>query len=169
MPGWRDPEAHNATSPSSTLHTVLLWVLAFHNPRCVVVSGRSRRHSGRCFNALSQSLYLSSFRLPRRNAIASDARCRHSPNTVAPSTWSVQSPKASFPMHSLLIIHLDKGSLVPPCTHMAGPRSPGLLYYLYKVVGYFVLHSRSSFLAPDPHSSFSLSFLVQDPRSSFWM
>ena len=36
------------------------------------------RHSSRCFNALSQSLYLSSFRLPRRNAIASDARCCHS-------------------------------------------------------------------------------------------
>ena len=44
----------------------------------MVVSGTSRRHSDLCFNTLSQSLYLSLFRLPRRNAIASDARCRHS-------------------------------------------------------------------------------------------
>ena len=75
---WRDPEARAATSPCSTLHTVLLCILAVHIPRRVVVSGISRRHSGRCFSALPQSLYHSPFRLPRRNAIASDARCRHS-------------------------------------------------------------------------------------------
>ena len=74
-----------------------------------------------------------------------------------------RSPKALFPIHLLLIIHLDKGSLVPPCAHMAGPRSPGLLHYLHKVVGYFVPCPRFSFLAPDPCSS----LLAPDPRSSF--
>ena len=76
--GWRDPEAHAATSPSSILHTVLLCILVVHNPRWVVVSRGSRWHTGLCFSALSQSLYLSPSQLPRRNAIASDARCHHS-------------------------------------------------------------------------------------------
>ena len=70
---WRDPEARAVTSPSSTLHTVLLCILAVHNPRWVVVSRGLRRHSGLCFNALSQLLYLSPSRLPMTNAIASDA------------------------------------------------------------------------------------------------
>ena len=76
--GWRDPEALAATSPSRTLHTMLLYILAVHNPHQVVVSGGSRWHSCLCFSVLSHSLYLSQSRLPRRNAIASDARCRHS-------------------------------------------------------------------------------------------
>ena len=84
------------------------------------------------------------------------------------------SPRASFS------IHLNKGSLVPPCAHMAGPCSPGLLHYLYKVVGCFIppsglLHylykvvgcfvppSGSSFLVPDPRSGSSFRILV--PRS----
>ena len=74
-----------------------------------------------------------------------------------------RSPTASFPIHLLLIIHLDKGSLVPPCAHMAGPRSPGLSHYLHKVVGYLVPRPRFSFLVPDPRSS----FLVPRSRSSF--
>ena len=48
---------------------------------------------------------------------------------------------------------------------MAGPRSPGLLHYLDKVVGYLVPRPRFSFLVPDPRSSFRI--LVPDPRSSF--
>ena len=67
-----------------------------------------------------------------------------------------RSPTALFPIHLLLIIHLDKGSLVPPCAHMAGPRSPCLLHYLLKVVGYFVPHPRFSFLVPDPRSSLQI-------------
>ena len=58
-PSRRDPEDRAATSPSSTLPSVLLCILAVHNPRRVVRSGGSRRHSGLCFQALSQSLYLS--------------------------------------------------------------------------------------------------------------
>ena len=71
--GWRDPEARAARSPSSTLHTMLLCILAVHNPRRVVRSRGSRWRSGLCFSALSHSLYLSPSRLPRRNAIASAA------------------------------------------------------------------------------------------------
>ena len=85
-----------------------------------------------------------------------------------------RSPTASFPIHLLLIIHLDKGSLIPPCAHMAGPRSPGLLHYLHKVVGYFVPCPRFSYLVPDPRSSFRIlvprsgsSFLLPDPHSLF--
>ena len=91
-----------------------------------------------------------------------------------------QSPKSSFKIYllsSLLFKHLDKGSLIPPppsFAHMAGPRSPGLLHYLHKVVGCFVPRSRSSFPIPDPRSSFQIlvprsgsSFLVRDPSSSF--
>ena len=75
-----------------------------------------------------------------------------------------RSPKALFPIHlllSLLFKHLDKGSLVPPCAHMVGPRSAGLLHYLHKVVGCFVPRSRSSFPGPDPRSSVQILF----PRS----
>ena len=74
-----------------------------------------------------------------------------------------RSPTVSFPIHLLLIIHLDKGSLVPPCAHMAGPRSPGLSHYLQKVIGYLIPCPRFSFLVPDPRSSFP--FLVPIPRS----
>ena len=49
--GSRCPVARAETSPSSTLQTVLLGILAVHIPLCVVVSGGSRRHSGRCLNA----------------------------------------------------------------------------------------------------------------------
>ena len=85
-----------------------------------------------------------------------------------------RSPKASFPIHLLLIIHLDKGSLVPPpCAHMEGPRSPGLFYYLHKVVGYFIPCSRCSFFAPDLYSLLRILvprsgslFLAPDPCSS---
>ena len=50
----RCPVARAETSPSSTLQTVLLCILAVHIPLCVVVSGGSRRHSGRCLNASLQ-------------------------------------------------------------------------------------------------------------------
>ena len=57
---------------------------------------------------------------------------------------------------------------------MAGPRSPGLLHYLYKVIGCFIPRSGSPFLVPDPCSSFRIPvscsgspFLVPDPRFSF--
>ena len=43
--------ARAETSPSSTLWTVLLCILAVHIPPPVMVSGASRRHSGRCLNA----------------------------------------------------------------------------------------------------------------------
>ena len=45
------PVARVETSPSSTVRTVLLCILAVHIPPSVVVSGASRRHSGRCLNA----------------------------------------------------------------------------------------------------------------------
>ena len=45
------PVARAETSPSSTLQTVLLCILAVHIPPSVVISGASRRHSGRCLNA----------------------------------------------------------------------------------------------------------------------
>ena len=45
------PVARAETSPSSTLRTVLLCILAVHIPPPVVVSGALRRHSGRCLNA----------------------------------------------------------------------------------------------------------------------
>ena len=48
---------------------------------------------------------------------------------------------------------------------MAGPRSPGLLHYLHKVVGCFVSRSGSSFLVPDPRSGSSFWILVPVPRS----
>ena len=65
--GCRDPAAHRA-----------LCILAVHSTRGVVVSGESRQHSSLYSSTLSQSLYLSPSRLPRRNAMASEARCRHS-------------------------------------------------------------------------------------------
>ena len=52
--GSRCPVARAETSPSSTLQTVLLCILAVHIPPPVVVSGGSRRHSGRCLNASLQ-------------------------------------------------------------------------------------------------------------------
>ena len=67
----------------------------------------------------------------------------------------------SFPIHLLLIIHLEKGSLVPPCAHMAGPPSPGLLHHLDKVVKYLVPRPRVLFLVPNPRSSFR----IHVPRS----
>ena len=75
-----------------------------------------------------------------------------------------RSPKASFPIHLLLIIHLDKGSLVPPFAHMAGLRSPGLSHYLHKVVGYFVARPRFSFLTLDPRSSLRILVPILVPR-----
>ena len=63
----------------------------------------------------------------------------------------------------LLIIHLETGSLVPPCTHMAGPRSPVLLRHLDKVVGFLVPRTKVSFLVPDYRSSFRIIV----PRSGF--
>ena len=45
------PVARAETSPSSTLQTVLLCILAVHIPPSVVMSEASRRHSGRCLNA----------------------------------------------------------------------------------------------------------------------
>ena len=54
--GSRCPVARAETSPSSTLQTVLLCILAVHIPLPVVVSGGSRRHSGRCLNASLQLL-----------------------------------------------------------------------------------------------------------------
>ena len=50
----RCPVARAATSPSSTLQTVLLCILAVHIPLRVVVSGGSRRHSGHCLSASLQ-------------------------------------------------------------------------------------------------------------------
>ena len=91
-----------------------------------------------------------------------------------------QSPKASFPIHLLIIIHLDKGSLVPPmCTH-GGSSFPWIIILFTQGHRVFrtpfqilVLRSGSSFLVPDPRSSFRIlvprsrsSFLVPDPRSS---
>ena len=52
--GSRCPVAHAATSPSSTLQTVLLCILAVQIPLRVVVSGGSRRHSSRCLSASLQ-------------------------------------------------------------------------------------------------------------------
>ena len=54
--GYRCSVAHAETSPSSILQTVLLCILAVHIPLPVVVSGGSRRHSGRCLNASLQLL-----------------------------------------------------------------------------------------------------------------
>ena len=71
----------------------------------------------------------------------------------------------SFPVHLLIIIHLEIGSLVPPCTHMAGPRSHVLLCYLDKVVGFLVPRSKASFPVPGPRSPFR--FLVPCSGSSF--
>ena len=52
--GSRCHVARAENSPSSTLQTVLLCILAVHIPPPVVVSGGSRRHSGRCLNASLQ-------------------------------------------------------------------------------------------------------------------
>ena len=54
--GSRCPVARAETSPSSTLQTVLLCILAVPIPLCVAVSGGSRRHSGRCLNTSLQLL-----------------------------------------------------------------------------------------------------------------
>ena len=48
------PVARAETNPSSTLPTVLLCIRAVHIPPSVVMSGASRRHSGRCRRAPSQ-------------------------------------------------------------------------------------------------------------------
>ena len=69
-----------------------------------------------------------------------------------------------FPVRLLLIIHLETGSLVPPCTHMAGPRSPVLLRHLDKVVGFLVPRTKVSFLVLDSRSSFRI--LVPRSRSN---
>ena len=52
--GSRCPVACAATSPSSTLQTVLLCILAVHIPLRLVVSWGSRRYSGRCLSASLQ-------------------------------------------------------------------------------------------------------------------
>ena len=83
------------------------------------------------------------------------------PNTSRDFRWQI----TSFPVHLLIIIHLEIGSLVPPCTHMAGPRSPVLLCYLDKVVGFLMPRSKASFPVPVPHSPFW--FLVPRSGSSF--
>ena len=67
----------------------------------------------------------------------------------------------SFPGQLPIIIHLEIGSLVPPCPHMAGPRSPFPLCYLDKDVGFLVPRSKASSPVPVPRPPFR--FLV--PRS----
>ena len=52
--GSRCPVARATTSPSCTLQTVLLCILAVHIPLCVVVSRGLRRHSSRCLSASLQ-------------------------------------------------------------------------------------------------------------------
>ena len=77
-----------------------------------------------------------------------------------------RSPKASFPIHlllSLLFKHLDKGSLVPPmCTH-GGSSFPRIITLFTQ--GRRVFRSPFQILVPRSGSS----FLIPDPRSSFRM
>ena len=56
----------------------------------------------------------------------------------------------------LLIIHLEKGSLVPPCAHMTGPRSPGL--------GRRVSRTPSQILVPRHTPSLKTENVEADPQ-----
>ena len=57
-----------------------------------------------------------------------------------------------------IIIHLEIGSLVPPRTHMAGPRFPFPLRYFDKVVGFLVPRSKASSPVPVPRPPFRFLF-----------
>ena len=81
-----------------------------------------------------------------------------------------RSPKASFPIHLLLLLlfkYLDKGSLVPPMCTNCRSSFPRLLHYLHKVVGCFVPRSRSSFLVPDETYRFITVFNKSLERAMF--
>ena len=62
-------------------------------------------------------------------------------------------------LYQYLFKHLNKGSLVPPCGHMAGPRSPQIITLFIQSHRVFL------FLVPDP--CFLFWILVPRSGSSF--